>query len=247
MRLLTVLLCASLPLAAIAADPVPHAFEAGDVVSAEQMNDNFDALTDAITDLEALVATLDAALSTSEGDVSALQSEVSSLTTALATVESQVDGAVPSGTLAFFDLASCPTGWSEATSAGGRLLVALPSGGALGGTVGAPLSNQEAREHTHSTDIGSLSFTTSSAGSHNHQWAGNGATYASTGAPVPLPPALLSSGSTWTMPHFRLSGSYYTNNDGDHSHSGSVNPPRTTSSATDSGMPYIQYRLCERD
>ncbi len=53
----------------------------------------------------------------------------------------------------FFDLSSCPSGWTEATSARGRYLVALPSGGSLAGTAGTALSNLENRpvgQHSHS-------------------------------------------------------------------------------------------------
>lgn len=69
---------------------------------------------------------------------------------------------VPAGAVMFFDLASCPSGWTELTGARGRYLVGLPSGGLLAGTAGTALSNQENRStgvhghgvsdagHTHS-------------------------------------------------------------------------------------------------
>jgi len=59
---------------------------------------------------------------------------------------------VPSGAVMFFNLASCPSGWSELAGAQGRYIVGLPSGGTLGGTVGTALSNQENRavgQHGH--------------------------------------------------------------------------------------------------
>ena len=67
--------------------------------------------------------------------------------------------AVPSGAVMFFNLASCPSGWTDKTTAwGGRYLVTLPSGGTLTGTVGTALSNQENRatgQHNHAiTDPG---------------------------------------------------------------------------------------------
>jgi len=65
---------------------------------------------------------------------------------------------VSSGTVMFFDLASCPSGWTEYTVARGRYLVGLNSGGLLGGTSGQALSDQENRavgQHTHTiTDPG---------------------------------------------------------------------------------------------
>ena len=59
-------------------------------------------------------------------------------------------------TISYFNLASCPTGWSELTSARGRYIVGLPSGGTLAGTAGTALSNQENRvvgPHTHTNTI----------------------------------------------------------------------------------------------
>jgi hypothetical protein len=66
-------------------------------------------------------------------------------------LSSAPDG-VPSGAVMFFNLASCPTGWSELTQARGRYLVGLNSGGNLLTQVGTALSNQENRavgQHGH--------------------------------------------------------------------------------------------------
>lgn len=52
---------------------------------------------------------------------------------------------IPSGGVMFFNLDTCPGGWTELTDAQGRYLVGLPSGGVLGGQVGTPLSDQENR------------------------------------------------------------------------------------------------------
>ena len=66
----------------------------------------------------------------------------------------------------FFNLPSCPNGWSELTAAKGRYVVALPSGGTLGATAGTPLTNQENRaagQHNHTiTDPG-----------HTHSYVNN--------------------------------------------------------------------------
>ncbi len=60
-------------------------------------------------------------------------------------------GSAPSGAVMFFNLSSCPSGWSELTAARGRYPVGLPSGGTLAGTQGTALSNLENRvPHTHS-------------------------------------------------------------------------------------------------
>lgn len=62
------------------------------------------------------------------------------------------DATAPVGAVMFFNLSSCPSGWTEMTSARGRYLVGLPSDGTLGGTAGSVLSNLENRavgSHTH--------------------------------------------------------------------------------------------------
>lgn len=56
---------------------------------------------------------------------------------------------VPTGTVAFFDLAACPAGWTTASYATGRLIVATTDGAKLRVQVGTPLANQENRTHTH--------------------------------------------------------------------------------------------------
>ena len=72
-------------------------------------------------------------------------------------------GDAPSGSVSFFNLSSCPTGWSEYTAARGRYIVGLPSGGTLAGTVGTALSNLQNRavgQHTHTvTDPGHFHYT----------------------------------------------------------------------------------------
>lgn len=55
-------------------------------------------------------------------------------------------GTTPSGAVMFFNLASCPSGWSELTAAQGRFILSRPAGGTLGATVGSALANQEARK-----------------------------------------------------------------------------------------------------
>lgn len=74
------------------------------------------------------------------------------LTSDLNGVASWQETEVPSGAVMFFNLASCPSGWSELTDARGRYLVGLPSGGTLAGTKGTALNNLENRavgKHSH--------------------------------------------------------------------------------------------------
>ena len=90
---------------------------------------------------------------------------------------------VPSGAVMFFNLGSCPGGWSELDGNGvpdarGRVVVGLPASGTLAGTVGSALSNLGTRTitdlpaHTHS--INPPSTGSSSAGNHTHSGAGTG-------------------------------------------------------------------------
>lgn len=69
---------------------------------------------------------------------------------------------MPSGAVMYFNLVSCPSGWSELISAQGRYIVGIPSGGALSSVVGTALSNLEDRvvgKHTHGiTDPGHKHF-----------------------------------------------------------------------------------------
>ena len=77
-------------------------------------------------------------------------SRLSSIPSGFADNVDNVGTGVPSGFVGFFNLGSCPSGWSEVTSAKGRYLV---GGGSTGATVGTALSNQENRavgQHSHS-------------------------------------------------------------------------------------------------
>jgi hypothetical protein len=90
---------------------------------------------------------------------------------------------IPSGAVMFFNLPSCPSGWSELTTARGRYLVGKPSGGTLAGTQGTALTDLENRavgQHNHSiTDPGHVhqysSDNNMNCGSGcSHLWTGTG-------------------------------------------------------------------------
>jgi hypothetical protein len=62
------------------------------------------------------------------------------------------DTSAPAGLVSFFERGSCPSGWTELTTARGRYLVGRVAGGTLGGTVGTALTNLQDRpvgRHTH--------------------------------------------------------------------------------------------------
>ncbi len=76
---------------------------------------------------------------------------------------------LPSKSILFFNSTTCPTGWTEVTSARGRYLAGRPSGGTLAGTAGDDLNNLENRNlgtHTHSASAVS--------GGHTHGAQGLG-------------------------------------------------------------------------
>jgi hypothetical protein len=100
------------------------------------------------------------------------------------------DGVLPTNMIVHVSTPGCPTGWTELTAARGRYLVAKPSAGTLGGTVGTALTDQENRDvgqhahtgtfpthwatHSHTVnDGGALSISHSHSGSistdvHSH-------------------------------------------------------------------------------
>jgi hypothetical protein len=164
----------------------------------------------------------------------------------------------------FFDLSSCPAGWSELTQARGRVVVGLVSDGTLGSTVGSPLTDLEDRTHTH--DVNPSSTATTSNGSHSHSIDPPSTTSSGSGAHTHemTPP------NTWqgTTPgivdvaglghlHNILSDGFHSHDvnissftsgsGGNHSHT--VNIPNTTSTAasTSDMIPYIQLLVCKKD
>lgn len=73
---------------------------------------------------------------------------------------------VPQGAVMYFNLPSCPSGWSEMTPAQGRTIVGIPSSGSLLGFVGGPLSDVEIRTHNH--DVDPISVSSAIVGDHTH-------------------------------------------------------------------------------
>lgn len=230
---------ALLPVLALASPvDLPHAFESGAPVLASEFNDNFDATADAIDDNDTRISAL----------------------------EGSSDGGVPSAGVMFFDATECPDGWSELTEARGRAVVGMGgSAGTLLGTVGDGFEDLEDRAHSHTTDIGNVTSTstavahthgvaahsTGSAGSHNHQWKdGLAGTFTAAGNVMNVAPVPYAFGAGITGPSWG-SVDLFTDNDGSHSHSvgslttGSsggtshthaVNPPATASTSSSTGQ-----------
>ena len=71
---------------------------------------------------------------------------------------------VPSGAVMFFNLATCPSGWTELTAARGRYIVGLPASGTLTGTAGTQLTDLENRpvgRHRHTINVATSDGTAS--------------------------------------------------------------------------------------
>jgi hypothetical protein len=102
------------------------------------------------------------------------------------------DATAPAGAVMFFDLPSCPAGWSEFAQARGRYVVGVTAGGTLRGTSGTALSDQEARpvgEHGHSgtfNHVHSLNVVTGTGGIFGVQFGtGGSSAFVQTADPVP--------------------------------------------------------------
>jgi hypothetical protein len=103
-----------------------------------------------------------------------------------------MDDGVPAGTIAFVSGGACPAGWTTATVVQGRLVVGVADGTKGGVQVGAPLSDQEDRQHQHTYTASVPLPTTDVSGSDGSNDNGASAqTYTVTGstdmAPTSLP------------------------------------------------------------
>jgi hypothetical protein len=138
------------------------------------------------------------------------------------------DATAPQGAVMFFELGTCPTGWTELASARGRYLVGRPSGGTLSAEVGTPLGNTENRPfglHNHGS--------TSTAGGHSHT-----ITSGILDAAGSIPNVLLRGSSDPTD----VAVVNATNAAGDHSHA-------TNNAGTVMGTnaPYLQLLACKKN
>lgn len=81
-------------------------------------------------------------------------------------------GEIPAGAVMYFNLASCPDGWSPLSAGQGRVLVGISSAGGLGTTFRPPLSDGGSRVITavpsHQHTVNPAAFSTSSSGGHIH-------------------------------------------------------------------------------
>ncbi len=135
----------------------------------------------------------------------------------------EIEGIPPSGAIMFFDLSSCPTGWTELTTAGGRYIVGKPSGGTLGAIVGTALTNSENR----------------AVGQHTHTFTGNA---------LPVHSHTVPSGYKANSQH-----GLYQNQGNSAGGTSSVSAGTPSGTNADAGSvagtnaPYIQYLVCKKN
>lgn len=155
---------------------------------------------------------------------------------------SRTSEGIPTGAVMYFNLTSCPDGWSPIAEGQGRVLVGIPPAGGLGATVGSPLSDGGSRVITdvpsHQHTVNPAPISTNSSGEHTHNLHLENmlsyGTYAVAGSEN-------NAGGYYTLPTYAS---------GAHSHS--VDVPSTSTSITGSGqvnvtMPYLQLLICEKD
>jgi len=131
-------------------------------------------------------------------------------------------GGIPSNLVAYRASGqSTPSGWSEYTSARGRMIVGLPSGGTDGGTVGTALTDtQDKRKagghvhtgpsHTHSISLLNWTSSGNAQWDHSSMYYGTSGTFTSSNY---LPYSLTTSG-TLDIPVTALSGTGNTGSGG---------------------------------
>lgn len=139
-------LAVSFPIIALASPvEIPNAFEDGNVITADEFNENFAAIADAVNDNDARIAALEAG----------------------------TGAGVPTGTIAFFATDICPDEWDDFDALRGRMVLGLPDGGVVSTTVGTALDNEavieisEVPSHTHVVDPPNT--TTFGESAHTHQ------------------------------------------------------------------------------
>lgn len=163
--------------------------------------------------------------------------------------DSMTAAVMPTGTVAFFVLATCPEGWSELVEARGRAVVGLGSGATLLGTVGDPLGDLEERSHSHA--VGPVTVETTAVANHVHSVnPPQTETTAYAAASVRVVGVINGDGyiigaeshsHTLNIPAFNTAPA------GGHSHRVTTRQTQTTGVDTRSVMPYLQLLACRND
>lgn len=157
-----------------------------------------------------------------------------------------VPNGVPSGAVMYFNLAGCPTGWSEFTAGRGRYVVGKPNGGTLNGTAGTALTDTENRatgEHNHIVDPPST--TSSSDGNHTHKVRVEFGTSSNLNVGPPGQYNQVTNNAGYSQ--INTNGQIST--DGAHTHSTDISQFNSGNSGSVAGTnaPYIQLLICQKD
>jgi hypothetical protein len=183
--------------------------------------------------------------------------------------------AIPSGAVMFFNLTSCPPGWSSFNAAQGRTIVGTPNGGSLRGGTDTRLSDQgrnvitDVPTHVHAVDppstvttttgshyhaVNPPNTTTSNSGAHSHEVT------VATGGTGPVSPTV-AAGSSFNQTgkisqapahsHTVDIGEFNTRSAGDHHHNVDILQFNSSAAGVAGGvdvtMPYVQLLACEKD
>jgi len=165
---------------------------------------------------------------------------------------------VPAGAVMFFNLASCPAGWTEFAALTGRVPVGA-GGGTLGATVGTALGNQGARTITevpaHRHTINPPATTTSTNGAHNHGGSTGGGNLGVDISNGGYSTSYVQGAGADGGEDFNSTGpvdshTHSIATDGNHSHTVDISPfysGTTGVAAVDVTMPYVQLRACVKN
>lgn len=143
---------------------------------------------------------------------------------------------VNSGTIAYYNAASCPSGWTEMTTLRGLYTVGRVAAGTLATAVGTALTNQENRTHTHTiahthtTAQGDFNI----SGSASSRIGVNGSAFRFNSVGLGVWRAYASTGTATGVSYFGAAGAT----------SGAESVATTSTQTTD--VPYMQLLMCSK-
>ncbi|MBI5306542.1 hypothetical protein HZB04_03085 [Candidatus Wolfebacteria bacterium] len=163
-------------------------------------------------------------------------------------------GNTPSGAVMYFNLSSCPSGWSLLSGADGRYIVGITSTstrtiGAIVGTIlgdagGGYLENRAVGQHSHSISDPGHSHGVSDP-SHRHQYQIFGGGAGNSGSPPPLfKYPLEQTGSSYE--HYGLTN-YSNTSISINVNTTGISATQNSGSVSGTNAPYIQLLVCQKN